>query len=85
MLASKGLESYSKSINFWLTQSSGCIDSPEKEDVLKDLFSESKVAIVYGPAGTGKSTLINYISNVFKDKNKLFLAHTHSAIIYGER
>ena len=80
MLASKGLESYSESINFWLTQSSCCIDSPEKEDVLKDLFSESKVAIVYGSAGTGKSTLINYISNVFKDKNKLFLAHTHSAI-----
>ena len=38
------------------------IDSAEKKDVLKKLYSNSKVALVYGAAGTGKTYLINYHS-----------------------
>jgi ATP-dependent exoDNAse (exonuclease V) alpha subunit len=30
-------------------------------------------------AGTGKSTMVNYIANYFGDKKKLFLAHTNPA------
>ncbi|HEX7028343.1 MAG TPA: ATP-dependent RecD-like DNA helicase, partial [Gammaproteobacteria bacterium] len=56
------------------------IDDPVKKDALKVLFSQSRVALIYGAAGTGKSTMVDHIANYFNDKEKLFLAHTHPAI-----
>ncbi len=44
------------------------------------MFANSTVAILYGAAGTGKSTLINHVSYFFSDKDKLFLAQTNPAI-----
>lgn len=44
------------------------------------MFSNSKVAVVYGAAGTGKSTLINHVAHFFSDKTKLFLAQTNPAV-----
>ena len=44
------------------------------------MFEKSKVGIIYGAAGTGKSTLINHISLFFSDKKKLFLAQTNPAV-----
>lgn len=56
------------------------VDSDEKRKALKELFSNSRVALVYGAAGTGKSTFINYISRIFGDKNKIYLANTNPAV-----
>ena len=39
-----------------------------------------KVALIYGAAGTGKSTMVDHIANYFNDKSKLFLAHTNPAV-----
>jgi ATP-dependent exoDNAse (exonuclease V) alpha subunit len=36
--------------------------------------------LIYGAAGTGKSTMVNHIANYFNDKSKLFLAHTNPAV-----
>lgn len=36
--------------------------------------------MIYGAAGTGKSTMVNHIANYFNDKSKLFLAHTNPAV-----
>lgn len=47
---------------------------------LRSLFTESRVALVYGAAGTGKSTMINYLANYFNGKPMLFLANTHPAV-----
>jgi ATP-dependent exoDNAse (exonuclease V) alpha subunit len=44
------------------------------------MFENSKVALIYGSAGTGKSTLINHIAHFFADKSKLFLAQTNPAV-----
>ena len=44
------------------------------------MFSQSRVALIYGAAGTGKSTMVDHIANYFNDKEKLFLAHTNPAI-----
>lgn len=44
------------------------------------MFENSRVALIYGSAGTGKSTIINHISNFFNDKNKLYLANTNPAV-----
>lgn len=50
------------------------------EPLLRTMFNQSKVALIYGSAGTGKSTLINHISNFFDEETKLFLANTNPAV-----
>ena len=35
--------------------------------------------MIYGAAGTGKTLLINYISNLMSKQKKLFLTKTHTA------
>ncbi|MCZ2995391.1 ATP-dependent RecD-like DNA helicase [Acinetobacter baumannii] len=64
----------------WLNSSSIIIDDPLKIIAIKQLFSDSKIAIIYGAAGTGKSTMVDHIAHYFNDKQKLFLAHTNPAI-----
>lgn len=54
--------------------------SDEKQEILQHLFSQSKVVFIYGSAGTGKTTLLNYISQFYDNETQLFLAHTGSAV-----
>lgn len=79
-LASKGIGNYSNSVKSWFQTSSYKIDCDEKRKALTELFEQSKVAMIYGAAGTGKSTMINHISNFFKDEKKLYLANTNPAV-----
>jgi hypothetical protein len=79
-LSSTGIRNYSSSIDSWFQTSTHIVDCDEKKDALRKLFEKSKVALVYGAAGTGKSTMINHISNFFNDKTKLFLANTNPAV-----
>lgn len=44
------------------------------------MFKDSTVALIYGSAGTGKSTLINHISHFFSKNSKLYLANTNPAV-----
>lgn len=78
--ASSGIAGYTQAVERWLDGALHRIDDPAKEDALKRLFSQSRVALIYGAAGTGKSTVVDHIANYFNDKKKLFLAHTHPAI-----
>lgn len=78
--SSSGIAGYTQAINRWLDEASRGIDDPVKEAALKQLFSQSHVALIYGAAGTGKSTMLNHIAHYFNEKKKLFLAHTHPAI-----
>ena len=64
-LSSEGFKDYSKSVNAWLSNSHHEIDCEEKRVFIEDMFENSKVALIYGAAGTGKSTMINHISNFF--------------------
>lgn len=73
------VEHYESSVKSWLEETSYNIDDSDKEKILKDLFTETRVALIYGAAGTGKSTLINHVSNFFNHKNKVFLANTNPA------
>lgn len=79
-LASSGIDNYSNSVQFWLQSSAYDIDCDEKKSYLNKMFENSKVAFIYGSAGTGKSTMINHISNFFNDKKKLYLANTNPAV-----
>lgn len=56
-----------------------------KKVALKKLFVNSQVMLIYGAAGTGKTTLINYISNMMNQEKKLFLTKTHTALQNLER
>ena len=51
-----------------------------KKVALKNLFVSSQVMLIYGAAGTGKTTLIKYISEMMNQSKKLFLAKTHTAL-----
>lgn len=53
---------------------------PLKEKALQGVFVNSQILLIYGAAGTGKTTLIEYISNLMSDQNKLFLTKTHTAL-----
>ncbi len=78
--ASTRIDGYTQSVQRWLNETPRRIDDPAKEDALKQLFSQSRVALIYGAAGTGKSTMVDHIAHYFSDKKKLFLAHTNPAI-----
>ncbi len=56
-----------------------------KQNAIKYAFVNSKLLLIYGAAGTGKTTLINYISNLLPKSKKLFLSKTHSAIQHLRR
>lgn len=79
-LSIQGVSNYTNSVNAWLSEENNGVDCEEKKEVIKNMFANSTVAILYGAAGTGKSTLINYISHFFSDKSKLFLAQTNPAV-----
>ena len=51
-----------------------------KIKALKSAFIESKVMLIYGAAGTGKTTLMDYISTMMEGCSKLFLTKTHTAL-----
>lgn len=74
-----GIDGYTPAVERWLGEAPRGIDDDIKKDALKRLFSQSKVALIYGAAGTGKSTMVDYIAQYFNDKTKLFLAHTNPA------
>ncbi len=55
-------------------------DDIDKKIPLKYLFVNSNIMLIYGAAGTGKTTLIKYISNMFGDARKLYITKTHTAL-----
>lgn len=77
---SSGIDGYSEAVGRWLEQMPRRIDDDTKREALIGLFRQSNVALIYGAAGTGKSTMVDHVANYFNDKSKLFLAHTNPAI-----
>lgn len=76
---SSRIDGYTSAVDRWLNDSPHRIDDPAKKHALKQLFNQSRVALIYGAAGTGKSTMVDHIAHYFSDKRKLFLAHTNPA------
>lgn len=63
----------------FLRDNQGIIKDPLKIEAVSNAFVSSRVLLIYGAAGTGKTTLINYISNLMSGRKKLFLTKTHTA------
>lgn len=80
-LSQTGIFGYTNFVESWLMQNTSYrIDSEEKLLTLKNIFAYSQVALIYGSAGTGKSTLINHISNLYNQRKKLYIANTNPAV-----
>ena len=61
-LTEEGVVDYNASVEDWLIENPNVIDSDEKRAILLRMFENSSLAMIYGAAGTGKSTLIKHIS-----------------------
>lgn len=79
-LTSGGIQNYSAAVSAWVEDPNNGVDCDQKKEALTQMFESSRVALIYGSAGTGKSTLINHIAQLFDKKEKLFLAHTNPAV-----
>lgn len=79
-LTQNGIIDYDKFIVSKIEDCKKYIDDEVKIDIMNKIFLKSKVAFIYGAAGTGKSTLINYISNLYKSQKQIFLVQTNPAI-----
>lgn len=78
--ARSGVEGYTESVRRRLKEGAGDLGDEVKRETLEQLFSRSKVALIHGAAGTGKTTMIDHIAAHFHDEKKLFLAHTNPAV-----
>ena len=52
----------------------------KKEDICKEIYNNSRVGLIYGSAGTGKTEMIKIISKIFDSKKIAFLSKTNSAL-----
>lgn len=78
-LAKNGVDNYSNTAKHWIENNDYNI-SEEKKKALEAMFAKSHVSVIYGAAGTGKTTFVNYISSFFKEYSKLYLAYTNPAV-----
>ena len=58
-------------VSFWLDLIAD-VDSEEKKNILQNMFDKTKVSLIYGAAGTGKTYLINHIANYMREKSIVF-------------
>ena len=79
-LSESGIKNHQASVDYWINTNIHIIDCEEKKNAIREMFTCSKVALIYGPAGTGKSTLINHTSHLFSNYAKIYLANTNPAI-----
>ena len=51
-----------------------------KKNISEKIYLNSRVGLIYGSAGTGKTEMIKIISKIFESKNIAFLAKTNAAL-----
>jgi hypothetical protein len=78
--AASGISGYTAAVDQWLVTTAHAVDDTVKRTALTTLFAQSRVALVYGAAGTGKTRMVDHIANYFGGNRKLFLANTHPAV-----
>lgn len=78
--AAAGVNGYTAAVEQWLGTTAHIVDDPAKRAALTSLFTHSRVALIYGSAGTGKTRMVDHIANYFAGNPKLFLANTHPAV-----
>lgn len=64
-------------INFYFD---GTGISEDKIELLNSIFKKGNIALIYGSAGTGKTKVIELLSEAFDNYNKYFVSTTNSAV-----
>ena len=54
--------------------------SEDKKIILSKMLRNQSVAIIHGPAGTGKTKVLEVLSEIFCDYSKIFLSNTNTAV-----
>lgn len=78
--SSSGNDGQSEANKVFISQTDTQNIDKQKIEALKKAFVDSKVLMIYGAAGTGKTTLMDYISSMLDGCSKLFLTKTHTAL-----
>lgn len=78
--AAGGIGGYTAAVEQWLGTTAHVVDDVAKRGALTTLFAQSRVALIYGSAGTGKTRMVDHIANYFAGNPKLLLANTHPAV-----
>ncbi len=52
----------------------------DKIKIFDVIFRENSIAFIHGPAGTGKTKMLEVVATVFKDYSKIFLSNTNTAV-----
>ena len=78
--ARSGVPGYSYQARRWIASNEGNIRGTEKKAILENMFEKSRVFVLYGSAGTGKSTTVSFVLNILGNVSKLCLAPTHPAV-----
>ena len=78
-MSTSGVPEYQEDVAFWL-EIFADVDSEEKKAIIQNMFDQTKVSLIYGAAGTGKTYLINHIADYMSKKSILFLANTNPAV-----
>jgi len=79
-LCNTGVSDYEADVKSWLSKKDRGIDDDAKKHILSKLLATSRVAVIYGAAGTGKTRMIEHISSYFNAEDKLYLANTKTAV-----
>lgn len=54
--------------------------SEDKKEILNDIFRNYSIGIIHGPAGTGKTKMLEVLSMIFCGYSKIFLSNTNTAV-----
>lgn len=79
-LSKEGVSGYRNFATYWMNENPETVNCEEKKNILQEMFVDSKVALIYGAAGTGKTYLLNHVAQLFDERTKLFLANTNPAV-----
>ena len=79
-LSATGIKGYSSTCAAWLAKNQGVVDDPAKVAALETIFADAKAALVYGSAGTGKTTMVNYVCSILDGVRKIAIANTNPAV-----
>lgn len=53
-LSKEGISGYCNFATYWMNENPETVNCEEKKKILQEMFVDSKVALIYGAAGTGK-------------------------------
>ena len=54
--------------------------SEDKKEILNNIFRNYSIGIIHGPAGTGKTKMLEVLSMIFCGYSKIFLSNTNTAV-----